>query len=333
MGDQYDDCNGNYQLIQFKFPGPATEVPPVSEDSVVLLTGGVLYEPGNLSSLSSSELFPTTSGCSLPSLPAPRSRHALFTTTDPSTVLAACGGYVGGISVASCLVFDPQTQSWDENRIGQLPQPRFWQAVVTLKDIGIYMIGGRPTERTTDFLKQGSQQWVAGPEIPVRMIYPCAVVISTVSFLAIYDQSIVEYQVDETNPTSTAGWHVGKWPQLQTRRGGHACSEIDGQVVIAGGGGDSEQTSSTEVLNLATRKIRWAGNMNMPRNGFHIVTITTGQFKRALALAGSDYIYHLNSVEEFDPETLTWTPATTNLAEKRKDFGAVSITRNLVCQV
>ena len=126
--------------------------PPVTEETVALLTGG--YDG---SYLSSSEVFPSTSGCSLPSLPAPRSQHTLFTTAEARVVI--CGGVNSeGSRLSSCLVLDVENQRWEENTIGPLTQPRSYHAVVTLNNIGNYIIGGGASNNwgTTEFLSVGS---------------------------------------------------------------------------------------------------------------------------------------------------------------------------------
>ena len=301
--------------------------------------------------MNSSELFPRSPTCSPPPLPSIRIHHALFTTEEPSPRVALCGGEDETDYLASCLVLDPGSQSWEENMLGELPQPRGHQAVVSLKDIGTYLIGGdgAPEPRnlitkTTVFLEHESQQWVAGPEIPVEMDSPCAVVITRDSFLVMHDNNLLEYRVDKTNPTSKNGWQdANKWPNLFTSRTGWAgCSKIKDKVVIAGGfhpnGWNSQTHRQTEVLDLATRKISITGEMNMntPRRGFHIVTITTEGFDKALALAGYGdsslgYSTTSNSVEEFDPESLTWKSLPSNLEERRGWFGAVALPICLVC--
>ena len=327
-------------MTLLKSPGPATEAPPVSEDTVVLLTGGWGASGAYLSSsgrLSSSEVYPSTSTCpSLPALPAPRRGHALFTTPDPNPIIAACGGWDDGSKyLASCLVLDVENQRWDENTMGPLPQTRSWHAVVTLKNIGNYLIGGSNGPRTTDFLAKGSQEWVAGPEIPVDMGNgPCAVVIGERNFLAIYWNNIREYQVDIENPTTDVNWQEAtKWPQLQTRRWRQpGCTKIGGRVIIVGGYSEGESLRSTEVLDLETRKIEFAGDLATPRNVFHSAAIRTEGTERVFAMGGWDGgSSAVDSVEELDPETLTWKPAQENLLERRNTFGAVSLPRRMIC--
>ena len=74
------------------------------------------------------------------------------------------------------------------------------------------MIGGTGSSDasdTTDFLAQGSLQWVAGPRLPMWMWTPCAVQISPVSLLAIYGYDFREYLVNVDNPVSDDGWQDG----------------------------------------------------------------------------------------------------------------------------
>ena len=225
--------------------------------------------------------------------------------------------------------------------MGSLPQPRESHAVVTLNNIGNYIIGGfgaGSEETTTDFLQQGSQQWVAGPAIPVNMQQGCAVVISERSFLAIYRKEIREYEVNKEQPTSEAGWQEAtKWPKLQTDRiWWPGCSKINGKVVIAGGYNlVGETLSSTEVLNIESRTIQYAQDLATPRSQFHIVTIRTQGLERALAMGGQYYNDKgsnvLDSVEEFDPDTLTWNLLAANLLEGRYRFGAVGLPLDLIC--
>jgi len=296
-----------------------------------MITGG--YGSGRLSS---TEIYPAISGCSPPALPSAISGHTTFVTTGPSPKVVTCGGSIAGRYTASCHVLDLDNQLWDGNMIGQLPQTRVVHAVVSMEDIGTYLIGGAigNMRRTTDFLAQGSTQWVAGPAIPVDMHQPCAVKISDLSFLVIYNTDIREYQVDITDPTSNSGWQSPtKWPQLQTSRTNNpGCSKIENYIVIAGGyGSDSETLRSTELLNLSTRTIAYADDMNAPRRYFHMATITRNGQQLILALGGYSGSSRLNSVEQFNPSNNTWTLAPTTMQEARNSHGAVPLTRAMIC--
>ena len=175
--------------------------------------------------------------------------------------------------------------------------------------------------RTSDFLGASSTKWVAGPAIPVDMNYPCAVKISSQSFIIIYRTDIHEYEVDITDPTSSSGWQSAtKWPQLQTSRESPACNKIDNYLVIAGGYG----LRSTELLNLVTRTIENARDLNFPRSYFHLTTIIRKGQQMLLAL-GED------TVEQFWPNNKTWTVVPTGMKDARIMFGAVVVKKSVIC--
>ena len=103
--------------------------------------------------------------------------------------------------------------------------------------------------------------------------------------------------------------------------------------MIAGGlNGDTlSSVSSTEVLDIESRTIQYGEDLTTPRSYFHIVTIRTEGVERALAMGGFDAPSSFDSVEEFDPDTLTWNPAPADLLERRYSYSAVALTRDLIC--
>ena len=220
--------------------------------------------------------------------------------------------------------------------IDDLPQPRDFPAAVSMENIGIYLVGGAEgnTRRTTEFLAEGTRAWKAGPAIPVNMTHPCGVRISDLSFLTIHGKDILEYQVNISNPTSNSGWQsASKFPQLLTRRTFQpGCSKIGDQVVIGGGFNfQSEWLRSTEVLNLSTRTITYAGNLNSARAYFHMATLTINGQQTLLAFGGQPEPSNLNSVEQFHTHNNTWTLASTTMEKARSEYGAVVVPRELVC--
>ena len=86
------------------------------------------------------------------------------------------------------------------------------------------------------------------------------------------------------------------------------------------------------VSKSKTRQIELAGSGRLatPRIYFHIVKILAEGLERYLAMGGRDGSSHLDSVEEFDVDTLSWKPAS-NLLERRFRYGAVALERSLVC--
>jgi len=297
----------------------------------VLITGG--FAAG--SRLSSVGVFPSTSGCSPPPLPAGRSAHTTFLTSEPNPVLATCGGRVGGgDATASCLVLDKSNQRWDESRMGDLTMPRRRSAVATLKSVGVFIIGGAGDNnpRTSNFLAAGSMQWQEGPALPVDMWSPCVVTITPTTFLSIYGYNIREFDAVIAGPTSIEGWsEEGRWPRLKTKRTyWPGCAKLGQKVIIAGGyyGGAFR---STEVLDLDSREITAGGDMATPRRYFHLATIRTGGLEKVFAVGGQDWAdAELNTVEEWVEESSTWKAAD-NIARKTGTFAAVGVPRKLVC--
>ena len=108
-------------------------------------------------------------------------------------LIVTCGGYTVSCwcQTDSCLVLNPapNSQHWEERRLGSMTMPRHHSAAARLNHIGVYIIGGElPTNRrTSEFLAAGAMQWQEGPVLPVDMAFPCAVQITTTSFLARVD--------------------------------------------------------------------------------------------------------------------------------------------------
>ena len=329
--------SNNWTLIPAIPLGPTTEVPTITKDTVALITGGI----GNPNvRLSSTEVYPP--GCSLPALPEARWSHTAFVHNNSVSV---CGGKISsGSSIyssvsdtSSCLVLDVENQRWEKNVIGDLTRSRTRHAAVSVENVGTYLIGGglsnNPT--TTDFLASGLTEWSAGPALPVSMYSPCAVKISQFSFLVIKGFDIREYHVDIANPTSFSGWQQAiKWPRLQTYRDDQPGCALtnDNKVVIAGGWTSGTYLKSSEVLDLATRKITNSGDMTSSRRFFHLATTTLGGETKIFAFGGRSTIStFVDSVEHFHPNNNSWTLAPTTLKEKRGNFGRVVVGVETIC--
>ena len=298
------------------------------EEERLLITGG-----GNDTSIT---IYPTSNGCSLPSLPSPRPHHKAFLTAGSEQEIAVCGG---GWST-SCLVFDHKTRLWDDGKMGDTNHR--WSEgshAVSLPDIGVFIFGGGRSE--TDFLPAGSMEWQEGPEYPSSIdgscsctnCYncQCAVPISPTSFLVITPEGIHEFDSTIAGPTSSRGWispkpwywSPGKWPTLKDpkREERFSCSKFGQKVIISGGLYDDcnddwyqhwsceKKLRSTEILDLVTRRVSSGGDMHRSRHGFHLATVRTfGQLK--MFAIGGDGCYKCNTgnvgIEEWIDEHSRW---------------------------
>ena len=74
------------------------------------------------------------------------------------------------------------------------------------------------------------------------------------------------------------------------------------------------------------------GKMATPRAYFHIISFNNNGDFTTLALGGDDDDSNfLNTVEEWNPETESWSMVETRLKEKRSPFGAVAAPKSLIC--
>merc|ERR1711936_290818 len=306
-----------------------SEKTPTGGDSVLLITGGRI-RGGNTAS---TEVFPSCS--SPPPLPSTRSGHQSFKTSDPTPLIASCGGWTGGDYTASCLVLDLDNQRWDESRMGSLTTPRYRGAVVELKQ-GVLFLGGdgSAAETTSDFLATGSLQWQQGPRLPQAMYRFCAVPVTESRFITIEDDKIHEFDAAIAGPTSEEGWRDSTlWPTLETWRGDTpGCAKIGNKVILTGGTDGRRVLQSTLVLDITTRTISTGGDMAAPRRWFNLATISRGGGETTFAIAGglSSSYTSLNSVEEWEEESSTWKAAG-NLDTARAGFGVVTIPKKIIC--
>ena len=323
--------------LTFKFSDTPIEAPPTTQESeVLIITAG--REPG-FSQSNPSEIYPASNSCT-PSLPSVRGymgfHSATFLTSEPNPVVASCGcADPRKLYSCKCGVLDLSNQSWEEDRMGRLTVARIRAAVARLNYVGVYVIGGTENTKTSDYLAAGSMEWQEGPALPVDMYRPCAIDITSTSYLAIYGSHILEFDAAIDGPTSSKGWmEANRWPSLNAiRYYTPGCAKIGQKVVIAGGYND-DSLSSTEVLDLSTRTISMGGNMATPRYAFHLATVVISGQERLFALGGyvGAWYYGLNSAEEWVEENSSWKSAD-SFAVGRDRFGVVAVPRRLVCAV
>ena len=303
---------------------------PYSGDSV-LLSGGRQSYTGYLSS---AVLYPE--GCSVPDLDGVLQHHTTFLTQEPTPRIAACGGSSNSYDVLKeCWVL--QGGAWRSGLIEDLPTGRKRSASARLED-GVFLMGGVGDDRGSVFLRAGSSSWQQGPDLPSVMHWgPCAAPISAHSFLIVYATDVYEFDSSVAGPTSQDGWQAKEtWPQLQEhRKNWPGCGVVNGKFVIAGGLGDDDHfkaRKTTEIIDLRSKTIEFAGEMSKTRMEFHLLPINGVLF----ALAGNGYVPENNAhtyimeVEEFVEESRTWKPAT-SLPSGRNNHGGVALNKELVC--
>ena len=227
--------------------------------------------------------------------------------------------------------------------MGPMLQKRHFQAAVTL-DQHVYVIGGgydasSPASSTTEILAAGSTTWQQGPPLPIEMFNgPCAVAISSTSFLVFYATEIREFDASIAGPTSGQGWaKERKWPKLKTKRYmWPGCAKVGEDMVVIAGGYDGQSVhQTTDILDLTSRKLSKGGKMSRVKFSFHIITFNHNGEIITLALGGDDKdgmsSHTMDIVERWNPERATWSMVETRLKEKRNGFGLVAAPKRLIC--
>ena len=267
----------------------------------------------------------------MPSMESDRYKHVTFLTQDLPPRIATCGGYDHGYK-KDCLVL--RNGGWRGGELDDLPEKRYQSASARL-DAGVFILGGYETPSSSVFLRANSRSWVQGPQLPVAMDWgPCAAPISADSFLIVHERFVFEFDTRVAGPTSNAGWRgEDRWPQLHvSRKYGPGCAVVGNKFIVAGGHSlnfDGNYLKSTEIIDLEMRTIVIGGDMDKPRDSFHLLNIGGKIF----ALGGyydDGSGNYLSDVEEFVEETGTWQPAK-SLPGKRALYGGVAVTIDLVC--
>ena len=127
----------------------------------------------------------------------------------------------------------------------------------------------------------------------------------------------------------TAEWT--QWDDLPYMISNHQCVLTNQGILVAGGFIDYlEITNKAVLIDLATGNNRHVGSMNLPRQAFGMVT----KHGKVLAIGGqtqSPVIEETKTIEEYDPDTETWTMSSMELAVPRSYFGIVYVPYSKVC--
>jgi hypothetical protein len=286
--------------------------------------------------------------CSVTDLPEPREGHVTAVTPGPDSEVLVCGGWNSNDDFSSCLAYSPGP-GWVPHSTLSIARAA---ASAVMLDKGVYILGGwwrnpefgdfhYEADSSSEFLRAGSSAWEAGPALPggLGVNGACAVAISPTQFLLIggdrYDGSTwlgPSNSVQEYN-SLTNSWAT--WPALSRTRDGHACGKLGGKVVVAGGYGGGAET--TEVIDLETGEVRWAGDMSTPRAAFGMVKVGLPQSN--ILLTFGSYGYGSGTTDAAQKESLlqewsdteeSWIPSPA-VMERRASFSAVTVEAHLVC--
>jgi len=133
-------------------------------------------------------------------------------------------------------------------------------------------------------------------------------------------------------------------PMLGGGRFGHSCVLIPGgggKILVAGGSNNSINNilNTAQIYDISTNKWEMAASMNQERVYGELV-MANGRifFLGGTAIAPTMFFFHTwkdetpskDSIEEYNPDTNTWTLLKTTLNKPRVKFGAVAVPRSSV---
>ena len=246
----------------------------------------------------------------LPSLPEKNYRHSMVITNNNQ--LMTLGGDYGDKNQCYKLV----NGSWEKQ--SPLTQPRKWAVGITMAD-GIYVFGGSESPCTSDFLPNGQKEWQEGPALLTPGIERGhGVAISPTELLLVggWDtpKKILKYNIESRNWTEIGSLLVG--------RDHHRCFFHGGRVVVTGGETRKKYLQSTEIINIFDGTSREVGDLNVARS-YHGMGIAHINGKSKLIVFGgyNGLGSFLNSIEEWDEESETWTKSNMTLSEAKSGFG------------
>ena len=301
-------------------------------DPTVLVLGGGL-------TLSLGVAYPTDSvevigdyECPVPmqNLPIANDFHTMAMTPD-GTVLS-CGGRDN--NVKDCLTYDTNIKEWTKH--SSLNKQRMAASAVTLPN-GVYILGGINEALSSEILPKGSTDWIDGPTLPMKVKQSCAIAISNTEFHISgggikYNFQNEAYKYSVKYDVETETWT--RWTDLKEARFGHGCAKLGNKIVIAGGRDTHGYTESTEIIDLASGKVKYGGNLQRPRMDFQMSTLG-GHYQRILAVGGLAHGLvvddDVDTIEEWNDDNESWSLHPDKLKTARHRFGALAVPKSRIC--
>ena len=289
----------------------------LSGKRIILISGG--YRKGN--TLETLEILGHPNA-KMPSLPDANSDHSMIITYD--NLAMVFGGYINGRK--QCYHLD--RGSWKLQKPTTLPRE---SAITISMPDGTYSFGGiflGDVEHcnSSDFLPREKSEWEVGPPLPEPLSEGHGVAISSTELILIGGYStrrmVLIYNVEDQTWTDLGDI-------LVNGRCHHRSVFFNGKVIVSGGNEEHytlEGTKSTEIIDLSNFTSKRVGDLNIARHhhGMGIMEIN-GKDKVVVFGGSNKQDKELDSVEEWDEKTETWTLSTMKLSEPKSSFAYCQI--------
>ena len=273
------------------------------DQNAILISGG--YD-GN-SRLTNIEVI-GDSDTKLPPLPEGNSAHSMVITNNNELMI------LGGNCDDEKQCYKLVNGKWQKQN--PLTQPRKWAVRIVMPN-GIYCFGGEGNRCTSDFLPNGQNEWQTGPEVPWPGIDHGHGVAISVKELLLVGGVGTENKMLKFNIERQEWSEIGS---LLQERSSHSCFFYNENVIVTGGFDGYKWLKSTEIIKLSNWTPKKAGDLNVQRShhGMGIVDING---KSKLIVFGGWNGSHLDSIEEWDEVTETWSMSNMKLSEPKNRFG------------
>ena len=141
-----------------------------------------------------------------------------------------------------------------------MTEKRRYAAGVKINSTIFWILGGKylynywHTLDSTEFIIQGQTIGVAGPKLPYKLAYMCAVKFSAQEIFVIGGQDDYNFRNEVWIYNPQNGFAINQGPSLNTGRNSHSCSTMrDGNktlIIVAGGSNKAgEYLDSVEIFD------------------------------------------------------------------------------------
>jgi len=263
-------------------------------------------------------IFPfKNSVCTVPALETPRRWHVSFLLGDN---LMACGGVInrGYGRTDTCVRLDTVSGAW----ILHSKLTSIYRDQASYLKLGEQscIFGGYTSSDKNSYECWTGAQWKKTVErIPGDGVaWSCAVGLlddnGVVIIGGIYSRTQVMYR------SNTGSWDTTGWDQLPERRYGHSCSLLGVSKIMVAGGVTNGYTSTTRIINTATKKIERGPDMKARR---HLFAMFVEQGK--IYAMGGYGGYVLDTMEYYDEERDEWTKMNQILQQSVYEMGYAKV--------
>ena len=251
--------------------------------------------------------------CKLPDFPQSYEGHSLVANN--SNELLVLGGMIPNEDAnLDCLIY--RNNRWVHH--SKLNEPKFFSCAVTMPD-GIYIFGERIYETlgsafksttSIEFLPNEKSEWkklnTTFPGVGLQFGRGVAISMDEILFTGGTD-NISHFRRIVKFDTKSLTW--SSFGSLIHGRNSHSSFAFKDKVIVCGGWAyDSEVvTVSTEIIDLHSKEIKEAGNLNEARSDHGMGILKIGNTRKLVAFGGVDAKSNLlSSVEAWNEDNLSW---------------------------